>query len=442
MLRPIVLFCFLIFIGLSACDDNESYLKPGGAYTFTSESIIDWFDLERDLIRSNPGFTAPVAARIYAYTALAVYESILPGMPNYKSYAGLITDFDTTGLPLIEKSKDYNWELVSNSCFAKMLGYFFANANTPSLYKINELNQTYISKYDGLDEGMKERSLLFGSKMAEAIFKYASSDGLNNASNNNFPAYSFPMENWIWKSTDAMYPKPLQPFWGDVRPFLVNDTIYNSFYTPVEFSLDPSSLYYSQVLAVYLQSKKLDSIKSGIVQFWNDEDGNTSTPSGHSISIATAIFKNEYTNLEEAAEIISRMCLALHDAYVATWRIKYRFNRIRPVSYIQDHIDLNYRTMLPTNPTPEYISAHTVQINAATNILELFFGESYAVVDPADNSNTGTTVEHAYKTLYELNTEATYSRFFGGFNFKETVEQSQYLGSVIARNFIYLDLRK
>jgi hypothetical protein len=38
-----------------------------------------WFDLALDLVRTTPGFTAPVAARAFGYAGVALFEAIAPG---------------------------------------------------------------------------------------------------------------------------------------------------------------------------------------------------------------------------------------------------------------------------------------------------------------------------------------------------------------------------
>ena len=45
---------------------------------------VEWYKLLTEMTRTKP-YVPPPTTRIFAYTGLALYESVLPGMPSYKS---------------------------------------------------------------------------------------------------------------------------------------------------------------------------------------------------------------------------------------------------------------------------------------------------------------------------------------------------------------------
>ncbi|MBK8023007.1 MAG: hypothetical protein IPK19_16680 [Chloroflexi bacterium] len=51
-----------------------------------------------------------------AYTGIALYESIVPGMPEYQSLAGQLNGLDP--LPQPSSGSDYHWAAVANSALA------------------------------------------------------------------------------------------------------------------------------------------------------------------------------------------------------------------------------------------------------------------------------------------------------------------------------------
>jgi hypothetical protein len=73
----------------------------------------------------------------------------------------------------------------------------------------------------------------------------------------------------------------------------------------------------------------------------------------------------------------------------ASWRqisqaiedTKYRYNLLRPVTYIRSHIDPSWTPLLITPPFPEYTSGNSVQSAAAAHVFTELFGERYAFVD-------------------------------------------------------------
>ena len=52
-----------------------------------------YFDFSLKLVKETPGFSPPVAARAFGYMGLALYESVVEGMPEYKSLDGLVYQF-------------------------------------------------------------------------------------------------------------------------------------------------------------------------------------------------------------------------------------------------------------------------------------------------------------------------------------------------------------
>jgi hypothetical protein len=62
-----------------------------------------------------------------------------------------------------------------------------------------------------------------------------------------------------------------------------------------------------------------------------------------------------------------RLGIALCDAFIACWRVKYEYNLLRPITYIRANIDPTWGDPLPvtTPPFPEYTSGHSVQSGAA-----------------------------------------------------------------------------
>ncbi len=445
-MKPSKLFFVLIpYILFSACRKETSNSTIHQPSEYSSEVAIEWINLERFLVRTTPGFTAPVAARVYAYTSLALYESVVAGIPENKSYSGLINGYQRTGIPVLETSASYNWELVVNACMSSVMKQFFKTASLSNLDSIFLLEKKYVDKNLSSDQTEILRSVNYGRQVADAIFNYAKSDGQENAHLNNFPDYNLPNSPWSWKSTNMNNHRPLQPYWGSVRPFLSVDTAYNPIFIPQDFSTDPASLYYSQANEVYNQSSNQDLETMNVVKFWNDEDGETSTPAGHSLSILTSILKNENENLAKAAEVYSRIGMALHDAYVASWKIKYTYNRIRPETYIKQYIDPNYTTLLETDPSPEFPCSHAVQIAAVVSAMDVLYGSNYSVTVSNDNKKMMVNAEcqpRSFSTLYQLLYEQIHSRLLGGFNLWGSIELSIYQGNLIGRNFVYIDLKK
>jgi hypothetical protein len=67
------------------------------ASSYDNEMPTNWLKLHLFLIKDTPGYAPPVAARSLAYASLALYESVVSGMPQNMSLNGQLNGI--SGLP-------------------------------------------------------------------------------------------------------------------------------------------------------------------------------------------------------------------------------------------------------------------------------------------------------------------------------------------------------
>lgn len=438
---------FLIFVLLlhSCNEDTLTPFKLSNTSDYSNDVAIEWVNLERDLVKGTAGFTPPVAARSYGYAGLALYESCVPGISKNRSYAGLINGYTGQGIPKIETGKDYNWELSVNAAMAYMLRNLFKTTSSANLALIDQLEQKYLTKNSSVDSLIKNRSVNFGRAVGTAIYDYSKTDNQEAAYANNFPDYTLPNIPGVWEPTSPNNPKPLQPYWGSVRPFN-SQNVADAFvqtYTPTPFSTDPKSVFYNEASQVYVVGLNLTAEQTTIAKFWSDDPGLTSTPPGHSMSIAGIVLKQEGSDLAKAAEVYSKVGMAVHDAFVSCWKCKYVYNLLRPVTYIKKYIDPNFSTLLSTPPFPEHTSGHSVQTAASMAVLENYFGYHYTVVD--DTHATRSDINGSPRTFAsfaDLAREAAISRLYGGIHYAPAIDKGILQGHVIGRNIALINLSK
>jgi hypothetical protein len=360
-------------------------------------------------------------------------------------YSGLLNGYTAQGIPSIEKGKNYNWELAVNACMAYMLKNQFKTTSAANLALIDQLEQSYNSKNSNVDLEIATRSIQFGQAVATAIYNYSKTDGQDEAYKNNFPDYTIPDIPGKWEPTSTANPKPLQPYWGQVRPFLaksVDDALIAQFH-PVPYSTDPKSIFYLQANEVYITCLNLTPEQIKIAKFWSDDPGATSTPPGHSISIATQVLKNENANLALSAEVLSKVGIAVHDAFVSCWKCKYVYNLLRPVTYIHKFIDPNWTTVLNTPPFPEHTSGHSVQTASSISVMEHYFGYNYSFTDHTHvNRSDIDGSPRSFSSFAQLSKEAAYSRLYGGIHFKEAIEGGIDQGRFVGRSIALIPLKK
>jgi hypothetical protein len=216
-------------------------------------------------------------------------------------------------------------------------------------------------------------------------------------------------------------PQPaLQPYWGDNRPFVLEDgeTCMAAEHPP--YSEESESAFYAEALEVYEVSQQLTPEQAAIALFWADDPGQTVTPPGHSISILTQILREEAVTLDFAAEAYARMGIAVNDAFIGCWNAKYAYNLIRPVSYIHALLDDSWMPIVDTPPFPEYPSGHSVQTGAATSVLIALFGGDYAFTDHTHDQQG--LVPRSFTSFTEMENEAALSRLYGGIHYRAAIE--------------------
>ncbi|MFZ4105705.1 hypothetical protein [Flavobacterium sp.] len=91
-LIPQLLIASIILL-LSSCNNNaEEPLTQTPVSNFSGKIARDWMEIVRKTVKienKNP----PQASRIYGYNGLALYESLITGMPQNKSLSGQINGY-------------------------------------------------------------------------------------------------------------------------------------------------------------------------------------------------------------------------------------------------------------------------------------------------------------------------------------------------------------
>lgn len=142
--------------------------------------------------------------------------------------------------------------------------------------------------------------------------------------------------------------------------------------------------------------------------------------------------------LDRAAEAYARVGMAVADAFISCGSCKYRYNLLRPVTYIQRLTDPRWLPMLPTPPFPEYASGHSVQAAAAAQVLtDLFGARAFTDRTHVDRGFAPRT----FASFVQAAEEAAISRRYGGIHFRPAIERGLEQGRCIGRKASALRFR-
>jgi membrane-associated phospholipid phosphatase len=187
----------------------------------------------------------------------------------------------------------------------------------------------------------------------------------------------------------------------------------------MEFSTDPNSTFYQQAMEVKVIRDNLTEEQKAIANFWVDTPGITGTPSGHWVSIENQLVSQRNLKLDSAAQMYALVGVALGDAFIACWNLKYQVMLLRPETYIKRYIRKTWAPYIQTPPFPEYPSGHSVASAAAAEVLTSLFG----TVAFKDNTHKLHNQPPRYFTSFEAAaTEAAISRLYGGIHYRAAIE--------------------
>jgi hypothetical protein len=442
----LVLGIFLLLF-LSGCekelDIKDNDLQPAtntdlakDATRQSSKVATDWYNLQAEIMLQTTPQPSPVATgRFFSYEGIALYEAVRHGIPNSVSLSNLL--YQMPPMPAKEKNNGYSWPIAANAAMAQMTRLMLPIPTPGALdTKINDFEA---AQYAGLNPNMNSqvfrRSQKYGVEVANAVFEWSRSDG----NSRNTEGYTPPVFPGAWVPTPPLFALAGLPHMGEYRPFLeVHRTgVVPPF--PHPYSEEVGSPFYNEVLFTYEASENATEEQKAIATFWHNTGPGTYTTPGHHFKILTAILEDKDTDLGTAAMAYAKAGIATRDAFIMTWRSKYFYNLLRPVTYIQKLIQPGWLPLIGTPNYPEYPAAHTIVTAAFMEVMKGLFTDQYAYTDKTYEFKG---IVRSYNSFSEAVTEAGWSRIYAGIHYRPAVVEGEKLGKEIGSHVNLLQLQQ
>ncbi len=404
------------------------------AAPLTSEDVVHkWYTLSLALIRHTPTYSPPVASRALAYLGVTAYEAVASGSPRLQSLAGQLQDLKP--LPPREAGRRYDEVVVLDTALATMTRDLFANTGPSGQQAIQRLEADLHSAI--LSAGTDAETIMlsenYGKAIAAHLAAWSQEDGGAVVENMGFPwTYELKKGPEHWVPTNPLSRQqqaPLLPEWGRNRSFAMPAGASCELPPPHPYSEDPSSTFYKEALEVYQVSKSLTPEQKAIAFFWIDDAMASPTPAGHWVSILIQIAEHDHLTLEKQVDALARLGVAMADAFIGCWHEKFRYDLIRPISYIRRVIAPDWTPFLLTPPFPEYPSGHSTQSGAAATVLASIFGDPYPFTD--NTRERDGAVPRSFNGFIDASKEASISRLYGGIHFRAGIERGFEQGKCI-----------
>ncbi len=383
------------------------------------------------------GFTPPVISRLFAYSNIAAYEASIAGDSSFISYNGQLNDLN--GIP-VPNDKNYIPEIGVARAFCRTAVTF-----TYRDYMMDSIERSLLDTLARFySKEQVESSVAFGDSIASAIVKWSAGDHYGETRKMGF--YVLKKQDWSWEPTPAQFMEAIEPYWGYIRPFIMDTSSQFRPQPHPPFSKEKGSVFYDEVMKVYDAKGQLMMHDTAVASFWDCNPfvlvrkGHVSyfkrqiSPGAHWIGITQIACRKKNLGLKQSCEAYSRVAIILSDAFLSCWETKYYYNLIRPVTYINRYIDHEWNPLLETPPFPEYTSGHSVISKAAAVVLTDYFGDNFAYTDSVEVPFG--KAPRSFNSFIAASDEAAVSRLFGGIHYMFSIEDGKKQGDQVAELFI------
>ena len=422
VIQLIILICIIFYTG---CEDHIHFPK---AKQYPADVAIEWINLQQKLVKKTSGFSPGVTGRSFAYTGVTLYESIVPGMPGYRSIMPYVAGPQIN--PPVEGHRLY-WPASANAALADITRLLFPTTSAANKVTIDSLETAFTEMFEPhANPDALQASAEFGKHVAATLFEWSKSDGGHEGYLPQPNTYVPPAGPGLWTPTPPAFAPAAVPTQGNHRSFVpgMAEATQPSVFPLPAYSTDPASPFFAMVNEIYTLSQALTPADITTVRHWADIAGNYNG-TAHLTNIATTLIVAKGLKLDEAAVVYAKHGIALRDATISCFKTKYHYNVIRPISYIRNVMGFtSWNAVIATPAHPEFSSAHAVIGKASSVVLESFFGKRCSVVDRTHEPLYGA---RTYATLADYAAEGAWSRVLAGIHYHPTADDGLIQGGKV-----------
>ena len=427
------LFIFCVVAAFSSCKQKSNDYVKVMHDPFLYEQVMH----KLNYVIIYDIFTPPVASRVFAYSNLAAYEVLANEGKHFASLEGKVTRLNNIPHPAANATIDYPF--ASLIALIKVGNQLTFSSDT---MKILADSVKLLAKNSGMPDDMFTNSVQYGNQVADSVISWSKSDNYLQTRGAHFSVTGL---EGHWSPTPPGYFEAVEPLWPTMRCMVMDSA--NMFPPPPSptFSKDTASQFYKMAVDVMVTGNTLDSTKKWIANFWDCNsfklhvEGHAMfatkamTPPGHWMEIVGTISKNNNADFYKTVSAYTGAAIGMYDAFICCWYTKYKYDVIRPETYINKYINQDWMPYLQTPPFPEYNSAHSTISAAAATVLAGIYKDNTAFRDSSERE--WGWPDRSFKNADEAAIEVSYSRFYGGIHYKNSVltayDQGKKIGNLV-----------
>jgi hypothetical protein len=439
-MKQIKLSILVLVIFLVGCQKDVPAPEPNAfkyahvkaSNEYNAELAQEWMNLAYNSVKAR-GFFALDASRLYSYTSLAMYESMVHGNVNGKSMEGQLKEFNNIPKPIAGKT--YDWGIVLCHSTPKVLLHMLNAPNAAIILEIENLEKAQerrIRQDNATTDQVIADSKSFAAVLADYIIQYANTDGTSQLPLRSYTMPSITVNPAFYDGIEQANPFFMMPFWWASRPFAISSHEICLPKPPYTYSEDPASKYYQDVLEVLDATKDPEKVEIG--RYWANNPLQSGTPAGSWLGIGNQLVDQYNLDMETTLKMYVLLTLSTRDTFIAVWWTKYKWNLQRPVSYIRRVLkEDNWNSPVPTPPYPDYVSGTSANAGSSSEMLTQLFGRrSFTDAQHTDKGFAPRT----FSTFKAAGEEAFHSRIYAGVHMRKACEEGFKMGECVSRDII------
>lgn len=394
--------------------DYKSYLHNPALFSQTVHEL-------NTVVMGN-NFPPMVASRNYAYAAIAAYEIVAAAYPEkYHSLGGQLIGLSRVVAPVI--TADMDIELATLMAYMKVGESVTFPEGSMKLYEDSILQ---IARDKGLSEQVETASRMLADSISVQIIRWSKKD--NYLETRGAEKYAVKKIPGRWVPTPPMYASAAEPHWAEIRPMVIDSAgVFDPPPPPVFNITDKKSKYFQEVIAIKNAVDSLTPEQKHIAEFWDDNPFKMNvtghvmfgskkfSPPGHWMSIVGIAAQKANADFATNVYAVTKTAIALFDAFIQSWYVKYKYNTVRPETVINEYIDANWRPYLQTPAFPEYTCGHSTISSAAAEALTSVFGDNFSYTDSTELEFG--IPNRSFSSFRAAAEENNWARFYGGIHY-------------------------
>lgn len=200
-------------------DNQDDDVNSVPTVEFKADLPKEWMIQAYNTVKRN-GLFALDASRIYAYTAITMYESMVRGLPGHRSLAGQLNGLNN--LPKHDPNKRYDWGIVICHATPQVIAELTPNISAGAVFSLQataDRQADELRTNNQLDLEVMKNSKEFADQLALAILQWAAADGRASVGKSYTDRSRIGNSQfWTGATLNQQY---MLPFWWESRPLVI-----------------------------------------------------------------------------------------------------------------------------------------------------------------------------------------------------------------------------